>query len=155
MTETPTTPATGKERRRHFRVPVPENSQLRVRVWRLAPGVPLATRPMPSQLLPVDVRQLSAEGMTLSVRGGRDGQPTRVSATDRLRVEVQYADRTALVEARLREPADRPTTDAPFPAGLRLHGRPTDHTHREAMATVATIVAHLQREALRARRTAA
>lgn len=154
MTPNPATPAAGKERRRHFRVPVPENSQLRVRVWRLAPGVPLATRPMPSQLLPVDVRQLSAEGLSISLRG-KDGQPTPVTATDRLRVEVQYADRTALVEARLREPADRPAGDAPLPAGLRLHGRPTDHTHREAMATIATIVAHLQREALRARRAAA
>ena len=142
------------ERRRHFRVTVADGSQLRVRVWRLAPGVPLAARPMPSQLLPVDVRQVSAEGMSITLRG-KDGQPPTVTATDRLRVEVQYADRTALVEARLREPADRPTTDAPFPAGLRLHGRPTDHTHREALATLATIVGHLQRESLRARRTAA
>ena len=152
---TPNTPTSaGKERRRHFRVPVPENSQLRVRVWRLAPGVPLTTRPMPSQLLPVDVRQLSAEGLSITLRG-KDGRPAPVTPTDRLRVEVQYADRTALVEARLRAPADRPTDETPFPAGLRLHGRPTDHTHREALATLAAIVAHLQREALRARRTAA
>jgi hypothetical protein len=146
--------STGLERRRHFRVTVPEASQLRVRVWRLAPGVTLATRPMPSQLLPVEVRQVSAEGMTIALRG-KDGQPPRVTAADRLRVEVQYADRTALVEARLREPADRPTTDAEFHAGLRLHGRPTDHAHREALATIATIVGQLQREALRARRAAA
>jgi hypothetical protein len=151
----PTATATpGIERRRHFRATVADDSQLRVRIWRLAPGVTLATRPMPSQLLPVDVRQVSAEGMTIALCG-KDGQPPRVTPTDRLRVEVQYADRTALVEARLREPADRPATDAPFAAGLRLHGRPTDHAHREAMATIATIVAQVQRESLRARRAAA
>ena len=148
------TPAARVERRRHFRVTVPDGSPLRVRVWRLAPGVPLAVRPMPSQLLPVDVRQLSAEGLSITLRG-KDGRPAPVTPTDRLRVEVQYADRTALVEARLRAPADRPADDSPFPAGLRLHGRPTDHAHREALMTLATIVGHLQRESLRARRAAA
>jgi hypothetical protein len=153
MTQNPATP-TGIERRRHFRVTVPDGSQLRVRVWRLAPGVPLAQRPMPSQLVPIDVRQVSAEGMTIALRG-KDGHPAPVTATDRLRVEVQYADRTALVEARLRTPADRPADDTPFPAGLCLHGRPTDHAHREALADITAIVGHLQREALRARRSAA
>lgn len=154
MANQPAPAKPGTERRRHFRVSVPEASQLRVRVWRLPLGVPLSARPMPSQLLPVEVRQVSAEGMTIALRG-KDGQPPRVTATDRLRVEVQYADRTALVEARLREPADRPTDDRSFPAGLRLHGRPTHHAHREALATIATIVGHVQRESLRARRTAA
>jgi hypothetical protein len=105
---------------------------------------------MPSQLIPADVRQISTEGITLTLRG-RDGQPPKVSATDRLRVELRYADRTALLEAKLRIPDDRPADDAPFPAGLILQHRAFDRAHREAMIEFAAIVASLQREELRAR----
>ena len=140
----------GPERRRHYRIRVPAGSPLQVRVWRLAPGVPLAHRPMPSQLLAVETRQLSGEGLTICLRG-KNGEPPRVNATDRLRIEVQYADRAALLEGRLREPDSRPADDAAFPAGIRVHGRPADHAHREALSALAAIVAALQREELRAR----
>lgn len=140
----------GPERRRYYRIGVPAGSALQLRVWRLAPGVPLATRPMPSQLLPADVRQLNSEGITVTLRG-RDGEPPRVSPTDRLRVELRYADRTAVIEARPRLPEDRPTDDAPFPAGLLIQHRAFDRSHREAMIDLAAIVASVQREELRAR----
>ena len=146
----PATARPGPERRKSYRATVLANSPLQARVWRLAPGVPLTQRPMPSQLLPVDVRQVGAEGLTVTLRG-RDGQPPKVTPADRLRVEIQYAGRTVLVEARLREPADRPTDDAPFPAGIIIQHRAFDHTHRAAMIDLAAIVAGLQREELRAR----
>lgn len=138
------------ERRRYYRISVPAGSPLQLRVWRLAPGVPLATRPMPSQLLPATVSQLSTEGITVTLRG-RDGEPPRVSPTDRLRVELRYADRTALLEARPRLPEDRPADDTAFPAGLLIQHRAFDRAHREAMIDLAAIVATLQREELRAR----
>jgi hypothetical protein len=143
-------PPAGAERRRHYRVSVPAGSALQVRVWRLAPGVPLTHRPMPSQILAVETRQVSGEGLTISLRG-KGGEPPRVTATDRLRIEIQYEDRTALLEGRLREPESRPADDAAFPAGIRIHGRPTDHAHREALSALAAIVGKLQREELRAR----
>jgi hypothetical protein len=105
---------------------------------------------MPSQLVPAQARHLSTEGLTVTLHG-RDGQPPKISPTDRLRVEIRYADRTAVLEARLREPADRPADDAPFTAGLILQHRAFDRAHREAMIDLAAIVATLQREELRAR----
>jgi hypothetical protein len=105
---------------------------------------------MPSQLLPADARQLSTEGLTVTLRG-RDGQPPKVSPTDRLRVELRYADRTALLEARLRLPTDRPADDTAFFAGLLVQHRAFDRAHRDAMIDLAAIVASLQREELRAR----
>ena len=138
------------ERRRSYRVPVQAGSALKARVWRIAPGVTLAQRPMPSQLIPAEVRQVSPEGLSVTVRG-RDGEPARVTAADRLRVELEYADRTAVFEGRLRAPADRPADDAPFPAGIVVQHRAFDRAHRDAMIDLAAIVASLQREELRAR----
>jgi hypothetical protein len=148
--QAPATPRPGPERRRHYRAAVLTGSPLQARVWRLAPGVPLAQRPMPSQLIPVVVSQVSADGMTVTVRG-RDGEPAKVSPADRLRVELQYAGRTVLVEGRLREPEARPADDSAFRAGILIQHRAFDRAHREAMIDLAAIVAGLQREELRAR----
>jgi hypothetical protein len=103
-----TTASTGRERRRHYRASVLPQSTLQVRAWRLEPGVPLARRPMPSQALPLHVRQVGAGGLTVEVPAPADDEAEvrPVRETDRVRVELAYGDKSALVEARLRAAPD-------------------------------------------------
>ena len=138
------------ERRRHYRAAVAPTSALKVRVWRIDPGVPLSRRPMPSQELAVGVIKMSAGGMTVELPAtDDDDRPIAMRETDRLRVEVTYADKVALIEGRLRALPIPP--GAARRTGLAFHGREGDHDFREARATISTIVACVQREELRER----
>lgn len=149
----PSTRMSAAERRRHYRASVAATSALKVRVWRIEPGVPLGRRPMPSQALPVNVLKMSAGGMTVVLPPPEDDddRPRALRETDRLRVEIAYAEKAALIEGRLRPLPDPEAQAATIRTGLVFHGREGDHDFREARATISMIVACVQREELRER----
>ena len=163
---------TMRDRRQFYRASVVARSALRVRVWRLAPGVPLRQRPMPSQELRVGVRQVCVGGLTVEAPRA-DERLASVRETDRLRIEITFADRVALVEGRFRgkvvvPPVEQPagsevssdnaaTADvapsaAPLRTGVVFQGREADVAYREARAALGNIVGCVQREELRERR---
>lgn len=138
------------QRRQHFRVRVCEGSLLRVRVWKLAPGAPLAAKPMPSQELKMQVREISIGGMSMTVKS-RDGQAPLWEPRERLRVEIQHGEEEALVEGRLRLPDVLPPQDESFVAGVQFIIRQNDRAAFKAKARITAIVGLLQREELRFR----
>jgi hypothetical protein len=123
----------------------------------MAPGVPLRQRPMPSQELRVGVRQVCVGGLTVEAPKV-DERLARVRETDRLRIEVAYADKVTLVEGRFRgklgagADAAADAAAAALRTGVVFQGREADVAYREARTALANIVACVQREELRERR---
>jgi hypothetical protein len=138
------------QRRQHFRVRLCEDSLLRVRVWKLAPGTPLAAKPMPSQELKVQVREAGIGGLSVIVLG-KEGQLPSVEMRERLRIEMQYGEEEALIEGRLRLPDVLPADDGSFMAGIQFITRLNDRAGFKAKARITAILGLLQREGLRFR----
>ena len=140
------------ERRRFYRATIVPETGLRVRVWRMAPGVPLSRTPLRSQELRVDVRQVCVGGLTVAV-GGPACLHGQVRTSDRLRIEVQYGDQAALLEGRLRDipPASNDPRALPQ-TGVVFQGREVDLPFREARSRLTAIVGFVQREEIRHRR---
>ena len=135
------------QRRTSYRVAVPSESDITVRVWRIPPQVQLPARPTPSHEVACDVRDLSVGGVGVTFRGA-NGQPPNVSLNDRLRVELSHAGGKLLLEGRMRYPNGPLTTDT-VRAGIQFKAAEDSKAGRQAQAQLTRIVGELQREEVR------
>jgi len=135
------------QRRNTYRVRVPEDEAITVRVWRLAPGVPLRDKPPARQQLKVKLRDLSIGGVGVFMTGD-DGKPPLVSIEDRLRIEITTKDLCMLVEGHLRHPA-LPVMGDTVRAGIQFKSLERDLQGRQILATLTRIVGELHREEIR------
>jgi hypothetical protein len=140
-------PPSARDRRRFYRAGILPLSALRVRIWKIPYGVSLKTRPMPSQELRIDARQLCIGGLTIAL------DTPEVTTRDRLRIEILYRDQVALVEGRLRAaPPGAEVAPESCQTGVVFHGRETDIAFRASRSCISKIVGYVQREELRHRR---
>lgn len=120
-------------------------SQLRVRIWKIAPGTSLNIVPKPSQELFATVCNIGLGGLGISGLRGRGD--TVVRMTDRLRIEISFGTVSVLVEGKLREP---PPQDGAL-TGIRFAGNKSNYAYHKARSTLSTIMGLVQREGLVAR----
>ena len=134
------------QRRNNYRVAVPDDSELKVRIWRMGPGIPLRDRPMAKQEVKARLRDISLGGIGV-VLEGEDGNPPKIDEADRLRVQLKSPDTELLIEGRLRYPGDLkgPTSRA----GIQFKGLEKDIDGRQMLATLTRIVGELTRAELR------
>lgn len=135
------------QRRSNYRVNIPAEAGVNVRVWRIAEKTYLKDRPMANQEISVRVNDLSAGGVGLMLLG-KDGQPPRVTAQDRLRVQVEYNGEQILVEGRLRYPTNMPRSDM-VRAGIQFKTLQADLEGRQNLARLTRIIGELQRAEIR------
>jgi c-di-GMP-binding flagellar brake protein YcgR len=136
------------QRRSNYRVKVLPASALTVRVWRIAEKAYLGDRPMAAQGVDAELRDISLGGVGVTFVG-RDGQPPKVSAGDRLRIELTHNGGAALlVEGRLRHP-DEPFGPGANPAGIQFVSLDGDLEGRQKLAQLTRIVGELHREEVR------
>lgn len=135
------------QRRNNYRVRLPAGSGLGVRVWRVAGQARLADVPMDAQAVAADLTDVSVGGVGVTFRG-EDGRPPKVSAQDRLRVELTYKGAVLLLEGRMRYPA-APPADPAYRAGIEFAALAADIDGRHALAQLTRIVGELQREEVR------
>jgi hypothetical protein len=143
--------ATVVDRRCYYRARL-GNSLLRVRAWRIAPGTPLGHVPMPSQEIRFTVHNVCVGGLGILLANGTSQPP--LSMTDRLRIEVIYDQDTILIEGRLRthdvgQPEPYPRT------GIRFDGNSSNLGYQRARYWMSKIMGRVQREEIRALRSAA
>lgn len=135
------------QRRSNYRVAVPKDAEVLVRLWRIPERAVLRDRPMAAQELQVQIRNLSLGGMGCTIFG-KDGNPPIISNVDRLRIQITAKNHSMLIEGRMKYPAERPKTDV-VRAGLQFKALENSIEGRQTLATLTRIVGELAREEVR------
>ncbi|HZZ42909.1 MAG TPA: hypothetical protein VFE58_08215 [Tepidisphaeraceae bacterium] len=135
------------QRRSNYRVAVPKDSEIIIRMWRIPERAILRDRPMAAQELPVQLRDLSLGGMGCTVFG-KDGNPPLITNADRLRIQVAAKDHLLLIEGRMKYPMEKPKTDV-LRAGIQFKAMENTIEGRQTLATITRIVGELAREEVR------
>jgi c-di-GMP-binding flagellar brake protein YcgR len=135
------------QRRSSYRVSVGENSDVEVRVWRIADHAILRDRPSAVLEVGAALVDLSVGGLGLNLQ--TTGEPP-LTVDQRLRVLLHFGDDEALLDARARHVHDLP--DKTQRVGAQFKKLENDLEGRQTLSKLSAIVAHLQRqEILRAR----
>ena len=135
------------QRRNNYRVRVRPESELGLRVWRIAERAYLGDRPMAAQELMVELMDVSLGGVGIVFRP-KDGEPPKVTEEDRLRVELTNNGETLLLEGRMRRPTPTPDNTT-IKSGIQFKQLENDLAGRQLLATLTRIVGQLQREEVR------
>lgn len=135
------------QRRSSYRVKAYPDADLGISVWRIAERVYLGDRPMAAQAVAAAIRDLSIGGVGVSLTG-KGGEPPKISAEDRLRIELTFRDVTILLEGHLRFVAP-PAGDASVRAGIQFKALESNLDGRRKLAQLTRIVGELQREEIR------
>ncbi len=143
------TAVTLTQRRRDYRVEVPPDSGITVKVWRIAGRAYLYDLPMPSQQVKCELRDLSLGGIGVTFSGVH-GQPPNVSEGDRLRVEVSNRETSVFLEGRMRRPTAPLDPDpSVIRTGIVFTQSDQDIEGRQAQAVLTRFIGQLQRDEVR------
>ncbi|MGH7213603.1 MAG: flagellar brake protein [Tepidisphaeraceae bacterium] len=136
------------QRRTNYRVAVPLDTEIRVRVWRVGEQAYLKDRPMAAQEVgPAKLRDISIGGMGVTFEG-KDDKPPKISAEDRLRIQFEYQETSLVIEGRLRHPTP-PILAPTVRAGVQFKELENDLEGRRSLAALTKIVGELQRAEVR------
>jgi hypothetical protein len=138
------------QRRNSYRVRVPPESELVVRCWRMTRRAEIHDKPLSSQELSLDVRDISLGGLGVTFHGS-DGEPPKVTPEDRLRLELKYGKLEMLIEGRMRSSQIDPTAKS-FRTGIRFCFVQAGIEDRQTLTRLTKIVGELQREEVRYQR---
>lgn len=138
------------QRRASYRVRVREDSELRVRIWRIATYAFLRDQPVAAQEVAVKLRDVSLGGLAVTFTG-KDDQPPKICEADRLRIQLQYQDTTLVLEGRMRKPPKAPEGNT-LSTGVQFKKLEDDIQGRQTLAHLTRIVGELQREEVRRHR---
>ena len=133
------------QRRSNYRVSIPSNSDLEVRIWRLAQHAMLRDRPTPSLEIKGKIKDLSGGGMAYLYQ--READEPAMAMDQRLRIALQYQDFETVMEGRVRYVRVLP--DASVRLGIEFKRLQDDFEGRQAMSKLNTIVGQLQRNEVR------
>jgi c-di-GMP-binding flagellar brake protein YcgR len=133
------------QRRTNYRVGVHEGSELTVRVWRIAERIYLGDRPMASQELATDLRDISTGGLGVIFKQ-KNGEKPKVMPQDRLRIELKQGETIILIEGN-----SRPGIEAGdgLRTGISFKSLDKDLEGRQKLAQLTRIVGELQRDEVR------
>jgi c-di-GMP-binding flagellar brake protein YcgR len=134
------------QRRTHYRVRVWPDSDLTARMWRIAEHVYLGDRPLATQEVKAELRDISLGGLGVTLRP-RDGSQPKITAGQRLRIELKCGEMTLLLDGHVRNP----TGEAAEGIRTGIAFKPLDNQleGRQKLAQLARIVGDLQREEVR------
>jgi c-di-GMP-binding flagellar brake protein YcgR len=131
------------QRRNTYRVSVPADAEVTVKVWRMPPRAFLHDRPMAAQAIATSVRDLSVGGMGVTFAGEGKEFP-KVSVDDRLRIEIAHNGESFLVEGFMKHPVGKITTPT-VRAGIQFKDLGTQIEGRQTISQLTRIVGELQR----------
>ncbi len=134
------------QRRADYRAPVPLESDVRVRVWRIPEHHFLTDRPSASFEIPATLRDLSVSGMAVLCKGKAD-EP-KLTTDQRMRVMLMWDEgKELIIEGRCRHV--RPLENGEVRTGVNFKKLDDSIEGRQALATLTGIVGILQREEIR------
>ena len=144
------TPATIRmvQRRTNYRVHVSADTGLSVRLWRIGPTAFLHDRVRPSQEVLAELRDISIGGIGVNLMPA-DGQPLRVSGSDRLKVQLTLNGENLTIEGRVRYPREIPNDARVVRAGIQFRIMQASMEGRQAIGLLTRVLGQLQRTELR------
>ncbi len=135
------------QKRSDYRVDIPPDTDISVRVWRLAARDYLKAKPSAAAEVKAQIRDLSTGGVGVTLIG-KDGELPRICVEDRLRVELTYNGQPMVLEAWMRAPTAAPR-GGKIVTGLQFKKLQDDLEGRHNLAQLVRIVGELQRAELR------
>ena len=135
------------QRRTDYRVEILPDSDVSIRVWRIADRWYYKEQPTAAQEVKAEVRNLSTGGVGVKFLG-KDDKPPLISIEDRLRVQLKVRDQTLILEGRMRSPSS-PANDNNIITGIQFKKMQNDLEGRKLMAQLTRVVGELQREEIR------
>lgn len=134
------------QRRNHYRVGIDSSSDLQVRAWRIADDANYRARPLPSQEIAAEARNLSVGGMGLRLRP-RDGELLDLAPGDRLRLSLVREEIEIVLEARIRHAPRR--VNGAIEVGVVFSRADGRLDARQALARITLLIGQMQREEAR------
>jgi c-di-GMP-binding flagellar brake protein YcgR len=135
------------QRRANYRVSLPPDSGMSVRIWRIGERAWLREQPMAAQEVKAQLRDLSVGGIGVKFIG-KDGRMPQITPDDRLRVLLTFNDQTMILEGRMRSPSDV-QPEGMIQTGVQFKHLEEDLKGRQSLAQITRIVGELQREEVR------
>lgn len=135
----------GVQRRSAYRVRVPGDSDLLIKVWQISNHFVLTDRPQPSQEVKVALKDISIGGVGV-VLDESDPSKHKLVADQRLRIELRYNELELLLEGRLRNVA---RGDGKSVTGIVFKKLEGDLAGRQSLAGLTRIIGELSREEIR------
>lgn len=141
----PATEVKGVQRRNAYRVRVPQDSDLHIKVWQITDHAVVTDRPPASAEIKLEVRDVSTGGLGV-VLGEAAAKRHQVVPDQRVRVELNYNDIELVLDGRLRN-IDR--KNGPPITGIVFKKLEGDVEGRQALASITRIVGELSRDEVR------
>lgn len=140
------------QRRNNYRVKVPVDAELRLRVWRIPEHAVLRDRPPASTELPAKLRDISIGGLGVHILS-KDDQPPKVVEGERVRVSIKREDgEELLLEGRIRKCMTRAGGDGTVDTGIQFTKLQDGMQGRQMLSELTKIVGSLQLEEVRRHR---
>jgi c-di-GMP-binding flagellar brake protein YcgR len=136
-----------QQRRQAYRVALPEDGEIAVRLWRIPEHAILRDRPSGTLEVAARLSDLSVAGLRANCRPGRDGEPAKLVAGERLRILLTHGQEEILMEGRAVHV--RSQTDNHVVTGVQFKKLDKDLEGRQTLSKLTKLVGQLQREELK------
>ena len=135
------------QKRSNYRVEIPPDTDIAVRVWRLGPAEYYKPQPSSTKEVKAEIRNISSGGVGVRLVG-KDGQLPVICTEDRLRIEIKVNGQSIVVEGKMRAPATAPQNGV-INTGIQFKKLEDNLEGRQTLAQLVRVVGELQREELR------
>ncbi|HEY1921327.1 MAG TPA: PilZ domain-containing protein [Tepidisphaeraceae bacterium] len=135
------------QRRSNYRVDLPADSDVSIRVWRISNSESLRDTPAAAKEVTTQIRDISAAGAGVKLIGTGGGLP-KISVEDRLRVAIIYLGKTLIAEGKLTRAVDASAGNS-FVTGIHFKRLEANIEGRQILSQLMRIVGELQRDELR------
>jgi c-di-GMP-binding flagellar brake protein YcgR len=135
------------QRRSNYRVDVPPDSDVSIRVWRISSSESLKDTPIAAKEVTAQIRDMSQAGVGVKLIG-KDGALPKITAEDRLRVAIVYAAKTLIIEGKITRAVDSSAGNS-IVTGIQFKKLEANLEGRQILSQLMRIVGELQRDELR------
>jgi hypothetical protein len=141
------------QRRQAYRVTLPAQSDVGLRLWRISEHAILRDRPMAAQEIPARLQNVSVLGAGAICGPCRDGAPPKMLVGERMRIQLTWDNQDLLTEGRVIH--FRLMDPKRVAMGTQFKKLEKDFEGRQAMSKLTELVGVLQRSELQRRRAVA
>jgi c-di-GMP-binding flagellar brake protein YcgR len=135
------------QRRSNYRVDLPPDSDVSIRVWRISNSESLKDTPVAAKEVTAQVRDMSQAGIGVKLIG-KDGALPKIGTEDRLRVAIVYLGKVLIVEGKLTRAVDGSSGNSII-TGIHFKKLEANLEGRQILSQLMRIVGELQRDELR------
>jgi c-di-GMP-binding flagellar brake protein YcgR len=141
------------QRRQAYRVTLPKEHGVKLRIWHIPEHAILRDRPLASREILVRLQNMSVLGLSAVCRLGRDGKPASICLNERLRILISRDGRDEiLTEGRAIHFHPSLATPDEIVLGLQFKKLEKHIEGRQTISKLTELVGDLQREEVKRRR---